>query len=52
MKRWTQYLTWQFVERVREDTGCMAKVLCCEYRPTLAVLMSFYAMALAGLLTL
>ena len=52
MKRWTQYLTRQFVERVWGDTGCMAKVLRCEYRPSLAALMSFYATALLGLLTL
>lgn len=52
MKRWTQYLTRNFVDRVLGDAGCMAKVLRCEYRPSLAVLMSFYAMALLGLPTL
>ncbi len=52
MKRWTQYLTRQFVERVLRDTGCMAKVLRCEYRPSPALLVSFYATALLGLLTL
>lgn len=52
MKRWTQYLTRRFLERALNDAGCMAKVLCYEYRPSLAVLMSFYATALLGLLVL
>lgn len=50
MKRWTQYLTRRFLERVLNDAGWMAKVLRSEYRPSLAVLMSFYATALLGLL--
>lgn len=52
MKRWTQYLTRRFLERMLNDVGCVAKVLCYEYRPSLAVLMSFYATALLGLLAL
>ncbi|MCX7854927.1 MAG: hypothetical protein N2556_02950 [Anaerolineae bacterium] len=52
MKRWTQYLTRRFLERVLNDAGCRAKVLCYEYRPSLTALMSFYAAALLGLLAL
>lgn len=52
MKRWTQYLTRRFVDRVLGDTSCMTKVLHCKYRPSLAVLMSFYATVSLGLLTL
>ncbi len=52
MKRWTQYLTWQFVERVRGDAECLSRILRGEYRPGIAVLMFFYAAARLGLLTL
>ncbi|MCX8068463.1 MAG: hypothetical protein N3B68_11775 [Anaerolineae bacterium] len=52
MKRWTQHLTWRFVERVVGDVGSLSRVLRGEYRPSIAVLMGFYAATSLALLTL
>ncbi len=48
MKRWTQYLTWQFVERVLGDAECLSRILRGEYRPSMAALIGFYAATLLG----
>lgn len=52
MKRWTQYLTRRFIDRVQGDAGCLSRILRGEYRPSLALLMGFYATTLLALLTL
>lgn len=52
MKRWTQYLTRQFVDRVLGDAGCLAKIARCEYQPSMASLIAFYEAALLSLLAL
>ena len=52
MKRWTQYLTRQFVDRVLGDAGCLAKIARCEYQPSMGLLIAFYGAALLSLLTL
>lgn len=52
MRRWTQYLTRQFVDRVLGDAGCLAKVARCEYQPSTALLIAFYGATLLSVLAL
>lgn len=52
MKRWTQYLTQRFLERILGDVETLSKVLRGEYRSSMAALMGFYAATVLALLTL
>ncbi len=50
MKRWTQYLTRRFLERVLGDEQLIGKVYRCELRPSVVSLMAFFAVTLLSLL--
>lgn len=52
MKRWTQYLTRRFLERVLGDEGLREKLFRCEYQPNMVSLVAFFAATLLSLLGL